>query len=234
MAEKKKFVIVPIVETAVTGFEKVPVYSFDELPKDVQQSLINNFNREGLQEDFFDGIVDLYTDGIMDDIANKYNLNVFSINYDLSYCQGSGATFITGEITGTELKNFIKKTIPGFVKYFRFPNVLFPYFCECVKVIFLPGRCANYNNVGTYGDFNPDEEQHIDNYLTDKLYQLEKLLEIFSSGLSCEITEKLYNEYEAYTSDENIKKVLSERGDYWTEDGEPIDANDVKEVATDV
>lgn len=118
MAEKKKFVIVPIVETAVTGFEKVPVYSFDELPKDVQQSLINNFNREGLQEDFFDGIVDLYTDGIMDDIANKYNLNVFSINYDLSYCQGSGATFITGEITGTELKKLYQEDYSWFCQVF--------------------------------------------------------------------------------------------------------------------
>lgn len=57
MNEQQKFVIVPIVETAVTVFEKVPVYSFDELPKDVQQSLINNFNREGLQEDFLTALL---------------------------------------------------------------------------------------------------------------------------------------------------------------------------------
>ena len=37
-----------------------------------------------------------------------------------------------------------------------------------------------------------------------------------------------------YFSREGVKEELSERDDYWTKDGEPIDANDVKEVATDV
>ena len=42
MENTKKFIITPIVQTAVVGYRKDPVYTFDELPEDVQRQLIND------------------------------------------------------------------------------------------------------------------------------------------------------------------------------------------------
>ena len=209
MTEQKKFTIVPIMQTVVTGFKKVPVYDFDELSEDVQQRLIDDYDIEGLQENFFDFEIDFYIDGIKQDIWQKYNLPVSSINYDLSYCQGSGATFVTDVISDKELEKFIKKTFPDFVKSFRSPDVLFPYFCECTEVEFRTGRCASYNNVNVGAYFNPDAVRYIDTYLTDKVYQLEKMLKSFSSDLTCKITRKLYDLYENSYSESAIKNMLS-------------------------
>ena len=209
MTEQKKFTIVPVIQTAVTGFRKVQVYSFDELSEDVQQQLIDDYDIEGLQENFFDFEIDFYIGGIKQDIWQKYNLPVSDIDYDLSYCQGSGATFITDAVSDKELEKFIKKTFPEFVKSFRFTDVLFPYFCECTEVTFSPGRCASYNNVNVGAYFNPDAVRYIDTYLTDKVYQLEKTLKSFSSDLTCEITRKLYDLYENSYSENAIKNMLS-------------------------
>ena len=209
MTEQKKFTIVPVIQTVVTGFKKVPVYTFDELPKDVQQQLIDDYDIEGLREDFFDFEIDFYIDDIKQDIWQKYNLPVSSIDYDLSYCQGSGATFVTDVVSDKGLEKFIKKTFPDFVKSFRFPGVLFPYFCECTEIEFRTGTCAGCNNVNISAYLNPGAERYIDTYLTDKVYQLEKTLKSFSSNLTCEITRKLYDLYERADSENAIKNMLS-------------------------
>lgn len=209
MTNQKKFAVMPITETRTVGLKKVPVYSFSELSADVQQELIDGFDVAGLSDDFFYNAIDLIIDGIKEDIFNKYWLSV-DIIYDLSYCQGSGATFVTDMMTGDELEAFIKKTFPQFAKSFRFPEALFPYFCECTEIEFDKGLCASYNNLYYESDFNPDNEPHIDDYLTGKLYELEKALEDFSNLLSGEIASKLYDDYEWYTSDENIKEILSD------------------------
>lgn len=208
MTEQEKFTIVPVIQTVITGFKRVPIYDFDELPEDVQQRLINDYNREALERDFFEFDIEFYIDELKEMIWDKYNLSISHIYYDLSYSQGSGATFETDEIMDTELEKFIKKTFPDFVKSFRFSSILFPYFCENVIISFSTGRCTSYNNLYIEGYFNPDEYPYIDNYLSEKLYQLEKLLEDFSGDLSDKITDKLYAAYEYSYSDENVIEQL--------------------------
>ena len=218
MTDTKKFAIIPVTQMVVTGFKKVPIYDFAELSEDVQQQLIDDYDINGLQENFFDFEIDFYIDGIKQDIWQKYNLSVSSIDYDLSYCQGSGATFVTDVISDKDLEKFIKKAFPDFVKSFRFPDVLFPYFCECTEVEFRTGRCASYNNVNVGAYFNPDAVRYIDTYLGDKAYQLEKMLNSFSNDLTCEITRKLYDLYENCYSENAIKRWLS--CDLYFKDGE--------------
>lgn len=226
MKNQKKFAVMPITETRTVGLKKVPVYSFSELSADVQQELIDGFDVAGLSDDFFYNAIDLTIDDIKEDILNKYGLPV-DIIYDLSYCQGSGATFVTGMMTGDELEAFIKKAFPQFVKSFRFSEVLFPRFCESVEIEFNQGQCASYNvlyyesDFYWESDFAPDCTPYIDNYLTGKLYELEKALEDFSNLLSGEIASRLYDEYEWYTSDENIKEILSD--DLYFEDGTVVE-----------
>ena len=207
MTEQGKFTIVPIIQTVITGFKKVPVYEFDELSEDVQQRLIDSYDRVSLEQGFFDFDIEFYIDEIKAMMWDKYNLPISDIRYDLSYSQGSGATFETDDITDMELEKFIKKTFPDFVKSFRFSS-MFPYFCENVTISFSTGRCTSYNNLYIEGYFNPDEYPYIDNYLSEKLYQLEKLLEDFSGDLSDKITDKLYAAYEYSYSDENVINEL--------------------------
>lgn len=209
MKNQKKFAVMPITETRAVGLKKVPVYSFSELSADVQQELIDGFDVAGLRDDFFYNAIDLIIDGIKEEVLNKYGLSI-DVIYDLSYCQGSGATLVTDMITGDELEAFIKKTFPEFVKSFRFSEALFPYFCECTEIEFSKGLCASYNNLYYESDFNPDCTPYIDNYLTGKLYELEQTLKDFSNLLSGEIASRLYDDYEWYTSDENIKEILSD------------------------
>lgn len=203
---EQKFTIVPIIQTVVTGFKKVQVYSFDELSEDVQQQLIDDYDIEGLQEDFFDFEIDFYIDGIKQDIWQKYNLPVSSIDYDLSYSQGSGATFETNEIQGVDLEKFVKKTFPDFVKSFRLG--LFDDFIASVKMEFTLTRCYSRNNLWLEGYFYPDEYPHIDEYLDNKLYDLELMMKDFSDNLSDEIADRLYKAYEYTVSDENIINEL--------------------------
>lgn len=206
MTDQKKFTVVPVIQTVVTGFKKVPVYDFDELSEDVQQRLIDDYDRELLERDFFDFDIGFYIDEIKRDVWNKYNLPISDIYYDLSYSQGSGTTFETDEIQGVDLEKFIKKTFPDFVKSFRFG--LFDDFIASVKMEFSLTRCYSRNNLWLEGYFCPDDYPHIDNYLDNKLYELELMLNDFSDNLFDEITDKLYKAYEYTISDENIINEL--------------------------
>lgn len=209
MKNQKKFKVVPILEIKITGLKKVPVYNFSELSSDIQEKLINNFDVDRLRDNFFDFAIDDEMDYIKQDVFNKYGL-LIKIFYDLSYCQGSGASFITDMTTGKELETFIKTAFPEFVKSFRFSEILFPYFCECMELEFNEGRSLSYNVPYYEADFNPDKWERIDDYLTGKLEELDKLITDFSIMLSSQITRKLYNAYEEYTGDENIKGILSD------------------------
>lgn len=209
MKNQKKFAVMPITETRTVGLKKVPTYYFNELSSDIQQELIDGFNVADMQDDFFYNVIDFDIDDIKDTVYEKYGLSIRLI-YDLSYCQGSGATFVTDMLTGDELETFIKKTFPEFVKSFRFPEVLFPCFCEGAEIEFNQGRCASHNVLYYESDFAPDCTPYIDNYLTHKLFELEKLLNNFSRTLSRDITTRLYDAYEWYTSEENIRELLSD------------------------
>lgn len=207
MTEQKKFTIVPVIQRVVTGFKKVPVYDFYELSEDVQQRLINDYDRELLERDFFDFDIEFYISEIKHDVWDRYNLPISNMYYDLSYSQGSGATFETDEIQGVDLEKFIKKTFPDFVKSFRFG--LFDDFIASVKMEFALTRCYSRNNLWLEGYFYLDEYPYIDNYLDDKLYDLELMLKDFSDNLSGEIADKLYKAYEYTVSEENVINELS-------------------------
>ena len=51
---------------------------------------------------------------------------------------------------------------------------------------------------------------------------------------SFEKVDEISHDIIHFFSSQGVQEELSWRGDYWTKDGKPIDANDVKEVAPDV
>lgn len=231
MENKKKVIITPVTQTAVVGYREEPAYTFDELPKDVQQSLIDNFDRETLEDGFFDLGIDLIIDALIDTIYEKYKLPVTRIPWDLSCCQGSGATFATDIITGDELKEFIKTSFPSFAKSFRWPYLL-DYFCDSCQIEFREdSRYQGFNHVWYSFDFDLDEYPHIDYFLGNKVDEFDKILDNFASDLSGNIYKKLEIAYDEATNDESVMYELQEH--YYNSDGFIMDEF-VKDVATDV
>lgn len=231
MENKKKFIITPIVQTAVVGYRKDPAYTFDELPESMQQSLIDNFDREALEDDFFNVDIDFVIDDLIDTIYEKYKLPVTRIPWDLSYCQGSGATFVTDAITGDELKEFIKTTFPTFAKSFRWP-CLFDYFCDSGQIEFREDNCyQGFNHVWYSFDFDLKGYPNIDNFLSNKVDEFEKKLNNFASDLSGDIYEMLEIAHDRATNDEAVMYELQEH--YYNSDGFIMDEF-VREVPADV
>lgn len=78
MKNTKKFIITPIVQTAIVGYREDPVYTFDELSKDVQRRVVDDEIAQR-QEDgdgyALDLIVNRVWQGMKRSIINK-NLSV--------------------------------------------------------------------------------------------------------------------------------------------------------------
>lgn len=231
MENTKKIAVTPIVQTTVVGYKAEPVYTFDELPASVQRSLIENFDREALESVFFDYGIDLVIYDLIDTIYGKYKLPVTQIPWDLSYCQGSGATFVTDIITGNELKEFIKTSFPSFAKSFRWPGLL-DHFCDNGEIEFREdGRYQGFNHVWYSFDFDLNEYPYIDCFLGNKVDEFDKILDNFSSDLSGDIYEMLERAHDRATNNEAVMYELQEH--YYNPDGSIMDEF-VKEVATDV
>ena len=231
MENTKKVIITPVTQIITVGYKAEPAYTFDELSKCVQQSLIDNFDRETLESDFFDVDIDFIIDNLIDTIYEKYKLPVTRIPWDLSYRQDSGATFVTDIITGDELKEFIKTTFPTFAKSFRWPYLL-DYFCDSGQIEFREdARYQGFNHVWYSFDFDLDGYPNIDNFLNNKVDEFKENLNNFASDLSGDIYKKLEIAHDGATNDEAVMCELQEH--YYNSDGFIMDEF-VKEVATDV
>lgn len=218
--DTKNFTILPIKQTITIGYEKVPVYAFNELSDDVQQGLIDDFDKEVLMDDFFDLDIEFYTDEIKENVKEKYGLDITFIPYDLSYTQGSGATFVTDTITDDDLKQFLTKSFPAFVQSFKHGTL--SLFCECFSCEFVESRYSSYNNVNWEMDsYNLSPCPRLQDYLDNKAGILGDMLEDFSSSLSSKITNRLYSAYEYSVSDERVEDELSEQ--YYLQDGTVVD-----------
>ena len=231
MKNTKKIIVTPVVQTITVGYKEELAYTFDELPESMQQSLIDNFDRKALKVGFFYAGIYLVVDDLIDTIYGKYKLPVTRIPWDLSYCQGSGATFVTNIITRDELKEFIKTTFPTFAKSFRWPY-LFDYFCDSGQIEFREdAHYQGFNHVWYSFDFDLEGYPNIDNFLNNKVDEFEKNLNNFASDLSGDIYKKLERAYDEATNDEVVMYELQEH--YYNSDGFIMDEF-VKDVATNV
>lgn len=89
----------------------------------------------------------------------------------------------------------------------------------------------NYDGDGYCLDLIPNEVwQGMKRSIINKNLSVMDFIQAVVDEYADEISQEIIH----FFSSQGVQEELSERGDYWTEDGEPIDANDVKEVATDV
>lgn len=235
MKNPKKFVVTPVVQTAVVGYKAEPVYTFDELPENVQRQIVDdevNLRQEESVNYFpwFDDnfnsfqktaeVLNIETEGE----ADEYGATIYIVAEN-----NSGYTDMCN-ITGLRAyKYIVNNFLPDFRrgKYYSLDynkeKHCFP--CRYSKCQF------NYDGDGYYLDLIPNEV-----WQGMKRSIIKKNLSVmdFIQAVVDEYTDEISQDIVYFFSSQGVQEELSERGDYWTKDGEPIDANDVKEVASDV
>lgn len=235
MENTKKIVVVPIVQTAVVGYKTEPVYTFDELPESVQRQLIDDEIKLRQEESvnyfpWFDENFDSF----------KKTAEILNIETEWEADEYGASIYIVAEnnseyidmcdVTGLRAyKYIVNNFLPDFRrgKYYSldYNKEKHCYPCRHSKCQF------NYDGGGYYLDliFNEVWQGMKRSIIKKKLSVMD-----FIQAVVDEYADEISHDIIHFFSSQGVQEELSERGDYWTKDGEPIDDNDVKEAETDV
>lgn len=235
MTDTKKFIITPITETITVGYKAEPVYKFDELPEDIQRRVVD------------DEIVQRQEDGVnnmpwLDENWESFEkvAEILNIETEPTADEYGATIYIVAEnnseyidmcdITGLRAyKYIVNNFLPDFRrgKYYSLAYNKEKHCCP-----WRHSKCQfNYDGDGYFLDLIFNEVwQGMKRSIIKKNLSVMDFIQAVVDEYADEISQDIIN----YFSNQGVKEELSERGDYWTKDGEPIDDNDVKEVATDV
>lgn len=235
MENTEKFIITPITETITVGYKTEPVYTFDELPESVQRQLIDGEIKLRQEESInyfpwfdenFDSfkkaaeILNIEAEWETDEYGTTIYIKAENNNEYIDMC----------DITGLRaykyiINNFLPELRRG--KYYSLG-----YNKKKGYYPWRHSKCQfNYDGDGYYLDLIPNEvwQGMKKSIITKNLSVMD-----FIQAVVDEYADEISQDITYFFSREGVQEDLSSRGDYWTKDGEPIDANDVKEVATDV
>lgn len=235
MENTKKFIITPITETITVGYKAEPVYDFDELSKDVQRQVVDDEIKQR-QDDGVDNlpwldenwdsfekvaeILNIETEAEADEHGASISILEENNNEHIEMCC----------ITGLRAyKYIVNNFLPDFRrgKYYSlgYNKEKYCYPWRCSKCQF------NYDGDGYYLDliFNEVWEGMKRSIINKNLSVMD-----FIQAVVDEYADEISQEIIYFFSSQGVQEELSERGDYWTKDGEPIDDNDVKGAETDV
>lgn len=235
MENTKKFIITPIVQTAVVGYREEPVYTFDELPEDVQRQLIND-EIELRQEESVD-----YFPWFDDDFDSfKTTAEILNIKTEWEADEYGASIYIVAEnnneyvdmcdITGLRAYKYI---INNFLPEFRrgkYYSLAYNKEKHCYP--WRHSKCQfNYDGDGYYLDLIPNEV-----WQGMKRSIIKKNLSVmdFVQAVVDEYADEISQDITHFFSSQGVQEELSERGDYWTKDGEPVNDNAIKEAPADV
>lgn len=235
MENKKKIVVTPIVQTAVVGYREDPVYTFDELPESVQRRVVDDeiaqrqeggvSNMPWLDENFdsFQKVAEI--------------LNIETETETSEY----GTTISVLEENNSEYTDMCD--ITGLRAYKYIVNNFLPEF-----------RRGKYYSLGYNKEkhcypwryskcqFNYDGDGYVLDLIVNEVWQgmkrsiVKKDLSVmdFIQAVVDEYADEISQSIIYFFSRQGVKEELSWRNDYWTKDGEPIDASFVKEAPADV
>ena len=181
----------------------VNVYEFDDLSKDVQESVIERYK---------DKLAYLLNDDLKDIMKMEFNNHMHNLNFELAYslncCQGDGVSF-TGSVEGKEellefanivYDNKVPKNIIRLIKWDIIYKVDFVRnsYHYVHKYTVAPAIIDNYNISNSYC--------HINKAITE----FEKSINKWYSQV-CDTMEKFgYDTKENLYSDDNIKSYIEE------------------------
>ena len=235
MENKKKFIITPITQTITVGYKDEPVYEFDELPEDVQRQVVDDeiaqrqddgVNNMPWLDENFDSfqkvaeILNIETETKTDEYGTTIHILEENNNEHIYMCH----------ITGLRAYKYI---VNNFLPDFRRGKYYSLGYNK--KKGYYPWRHSkcqfNYDGDGYYLDLIPNEVwQGMKRSIIKKNLSVMDYIQAVVDEYADEISQDITH----FFSREGVQEELSERGDYWTKDGQFIDANDVKELSADV
>lgn len=188
------------------------IYSFGELDEATQEKVLERNSDFNDYDDMLEAEVEHQKEELL-----EAGYDDVEILYDISYSQGSGASFTAGKV---DLKKFI-----SFYKLEeKFPLVL--EYIEDVYATVARGSSFYYHEKTTYSAVEIDAD-YLAEQLTDEEYnKLEAEVELLVKLLDEDVEERNYNiykslreDYEAQTSREALIQSFADNGIYFTEDG---------------
>lgn len=235
MENTKKIIVTPVTETITVGYKAEPVYTFDELSKDVQRRVVDDEIKQR-QDDGVDNlpwldenwesfekvaeILNIETETKTSEYGTTINILEENNNEHIGMC------YLTGL---RAYKYIVNNFLPDFRrgKYYSLD-----YNKEKHCYPWRYSKCQfNYDGDGYCLDliFNEVWQGMKRSIIKKKLSVMD-----FIQAVVDEYADEISQDIIYFFSRQGAQEELSWRGDYWTKDGEFVDANDVKEVPTDV
>ena len=235
MENTKKVIITPVVQTITVGYKTEPVYTFDELSKDVQRQLIDDEVKLRQEESvnyfpWFDENFDSF----------KTTAEILNIKTEWEADEYGASIYIVAEnnneyvdicdIVGLRAYKYIVNNFLPELRRGKYYSLDYNEEKHCYP--YRHSKCQfNYDGDGYYLDLIPNEVwQGMKRSIITKNLSVMDFIQAVVDEYADEISQDITH----FFSREGVKEELSERGDYWTKAGEPVNDNDVKEVVTDV
>ena len=235
MENTKKFIITPITQTITVGYKAEPVYEFDELPEDVQRQVVDDEVRLRQEESvnyfpWFDENFDSF----------KKAAEILNIEAEWEADEYGATIYIKAEnnneyidmcdVTGLRAYKYIVNNFLPELRRGKYYSLNYNKEKHCYP--WRHSKCQfNYDGDGYYLDLIPNEVwRGMKKSIITKNLSVMDYIQAVVDEYADEISQDIIH----FFSSQGVQEELSERGDYWTKDGELIDDNDIKEVATDV
>ena len=235
MENMEKFIIMPITETITVGYKAEPVYTFDELSEDVQRQVVD----DEIAQRKYEGVNNVpWLDENFDSFQKV--TEILNIETETETSEYGTTIYILEEnnneyidichLTGLRAyKYIVNNFLPDFRrgKYYSLS-----YNKEKGYYPWRHSKCQfNYDGDGYFLDLIPNEVwQGMKRSIIKKNLSVMNFIQAVVDEYADEISQDIIY----FFSRKGVQEELSLRGDYWTKDGQFIDDNDVKEVATDV
>jgi hypothetical protein len=235
MENTKKVIITPVVQTITVGYRKDPVYTFDELPESVQRQLIDDEVKLRQEESvdyfpWFDEDFDsLKTTAEILNIKTKWEADKYGASIYI-VAENNNEYVDMCDITGLRAcKYIVNNFLPDFRRG-KYYSLAYNKEKHCYP--YRHSKCQfNYDGDGYYLDLIFNE---VWQGMKRSIIKKNSSVMDFIQAVVDEYADEISQDITHFFSREGVQEDLSSRGDYWTKDGEPVDDNDVKEVATDV
>lgn len=235
MENTKKVIITPITEIITVGYKAEPVYTFDELPKDVQRRVVD----DEIEQRLDDGVDNIPW---LDENWNSFEKAAEILNIETETTTDEYGTTISilGEnnsehvlmcdVTGIRAyKYIVNNFLPDFRRG-KYYSLDYNDKKRCYPRRY--SKCQfNYNGDGYDLDLIVNEVwQGMKKSIVEKNLSVMDYIQAVVDEYADEISQDIIY----FFSRPGVQEELSWRDDYWTKDGQFVDANDVKEVPADV
>ena len=191
------------------------IYNYCELSEDAKDRV----KREYLE---LDRSPEDFQFMLKENLDDKFERSPLSVNFDFSYCQGSGLN-ITGSLEFTDIlqieeicNKFTEKENRALYFYFEechiepyefYENSRYPYSCKCVDRQDLAPHIMYELEENHISNINADLVERVSNAILDYMEDLEK--SFYERGM----------EYFYEISDEDMEEISNEYGWEYLEDG---------------